>query len=233
MWMSWKMKSTSIDIVGLKKRYGKRDILRGVSLNIEFGSCIGILGGNGSGKTTILSILAGITDADEGEFICEGYDLLKDDKRRRFLVGIIPQCNPLIEELSAKDNLLLWHDRKYLDMSAKEGIIRDLGVTKFINKRVSTLSEGMKKRLSIACAVKNHSKILLMDEPSAALDIAAKEVIHEYIKKFTASGGIVILVTHDEGELNLCDRYYILKDGVLSDYRFDGDIKNLAKRIGD
>ncbi|EIC97175.1 nodulation ATP-binding protein I family protein [Lachnoanaerobaculum saburreum F0468] len=227
------MKSSSIDIVGLKKRYGKRDILKGVTLNIEFGSCIGILGGNGSGKTTILSILAGITDADEGEFICEDYDLLKDDKRRRFLVGIIPQCNPLIEELSGKDNLLLWHDRKYLDMSAKEGIIKELGITKFINKRVSTLSEGMKKRLSIACAVKKHSKILLMDEPGAALDIVAKEIIHEYIKKFTDMGGIVILVTHDEGELNLCDRHYILKDGVLNEYRFDGNIKNLAKLIGD
>lgn len=227
------MKSSSIDIVGLKKRYGKRDILKGVTLNIEFGSCIGILGGNGSGKTTILSILAGITDADEGEFICEDYDLLKDDKRRRFLVGIIPQCNPLIEELSGKDNLLLWHDRKYLDMSAKEGIIKELGITKFINKRVSTLSEGMKKRLSIACAVKKHSKILLMDEPSAALDIVAKEIIHEYIKKFTDMGGIVILVTHDEGELNLCERHYILKDGVLNEYRFDGNIKNLAKLIGD
>lgn len=231
--MSWKMKSSSIDIVGLKKRYGKRDILKGVTLNIEFGSCIGILGGNGSGKTTILSILAGITDADEGEFICEDYDLLKDDKRRRFLVGIIPQCNPLIEELSGKDNLLLWHDRKYLNMSAKEGIIKELGITKFINKRVSTLSEGMKKRLSIACAVKKHSKILLMDEPGAALDIVAKEIIHEYIKKFTDMGGIVILVTHDEGELNLCDRHYILKDGVLNEYRFDGNIKNLAKLIGD
>ena len=231
--MSWKMKSSSIDIVGLKKRYGKRDILKGVTLNIEFGSCIGILGGNGSGKTTILSILAGITDADEGEFICEDYDLLKDDKRRRFLVGIIPQCNPLIEELSGTDNLLLWHDRKYLNMSAKEGIIKELGITKFINKRVSTLSEGMKKRLSIACAVKEHSKILLMDEPSAALDIVAKEIIHEYIKKFTDMGGIVILVTHDEGELNLCDRHYILKDGVLNEYRFDGNIKNLAKLIGD
>lgn len=227
------MKSSSIDIVGLKKRYGKRDILKGVTLNIEFGSCIGILGGNGSGKTTILSILAGITDADEGEFICEDYDLLKDDKRRRFLVGIIPQCNPLIEELSGKDNLLLWHDRKYLNMSAKEGIIKELGITKFINKRVSTLSEGMKKRLSIACAVKEHSKILLMDEPSAALDIVAKEIIHEYIKKFIDMGGIVILVTHDEGELNLCDRHYILKDGVLNEYRFDGNIKNLAKLIGD
>lgn len=231
--MSWKMKSSSIDIVGLKKRYGKRDILKGVTLNIEFGSCIGILGGNGSGKTTILSILAGITDADEGEFICEDYDLLKDDKRRRFLVGIIPQCNPLIEELSGKDNLLLWHDRKYLNMSAKEGIIKELGITKFINKRVSTLSEGMKKRLSIACAVKEHSKILLMDEPGAALDIVAKEIIHEYIKKFIDMGGIVILVTHDEGELNLCDRHYILKDGVLNEYRFDGNIKNLAKLIGD
>lgn len=227
------MKSSSIDIVGLKKRYGKRDILKGVTLNIEFGSCIGILGGNGSGKTTILSILAGITDADEGEFICEDYDLLKDDKRRRFLVGIIPQCNPLIEELSGKDNLLLWHDRKYLDMSAKEGIIKELGITKFINKRVSTLSEGMKKRLSIACAVKKHSKILLMDEPGAALDIVAKEIIHEYIKKFTDMGGIVILATHDESELNLCDRHYILKDGVLNEYRFDGNIKNLAKLIGD
>ena len=118
-------------------------------------------------------------------------------------------------------------------MSAKEGIIKELGITKFINKRVSTLSEGMKKRLSIACAVKEHSKILLMDEPSAALDIVAKEIIHEYIKKFIDMGGIVILVTHDEGELNLCDRHYILKDGILNEYRFDGNIKNLAKLIGD
>lgn len=227
------MQSGNVDIVGLKKKYGKRDILNGVSLSIPFGSCIGILGGNGSGKTTILSILAGIVEADGGEFICEGYDLLKDDKRRRFLVGIIPQCNPLIEELSVKDNLLLWHDRAYLDTSVKDGIVHELGITKFIKKRVCTLSEGMKKRLAIACAVKKHSKILLMDEPSAALDIVAKEVIHEYIKRFTAGGGIVMLVTHDEGELKLCERHYILKYGVLNEYHFDGNIENLAKIIGD
>lgn len=216
-----------IDIVGIKKKYGRKEILKGVDLSIPFSSCIGILGGNGSGKTTLLSILSGIIKADAGSFLCEGFDLLKDVKRRRFLVGIIPQRNPLIEELSCADNLRLWHDRTDMDMVEK------LGVTKFLNKRVNELSEGMKKRLAIACAVSRHSKILLMDEPSAALDIVAKDVIYNYIREFVSDGGIVILVTHDEGELKLCDRQYILKDGILLEYNFDGDIKKLANMMGD
>ena len=87
---------SKINIVGIKKKYGKKEVLKDVNLTIPFSSCIGILGGNGSGKTTLLSILSGITDADAGAFYCEGFDLLKDVGRRRFLVGIIPQNNPLI-----------------------------------------------------------------------------------------------------------------------------------------
>ena len=112
-------------------------------------------------------------------------------------------------------------------------MVEKLGVTKFLNKRVNELSEGMKKRLAIACAVSCHSKVLLMDEPSAALDIVAKDVIYKYIREFVSLGGIVILVTHDEGELKLCDRHYILKNGILLEYNFDGDIKKLAKMMGD
>ena len=224
---------SKINIVGIKKKYGKKEVLKDVNLTIPFSSCIGILGGNGSGKTTLLSILSGITDADAGAFYCEGFDLLKDVGRRRFLVGIIPQKNPLIEELTCYDNLRLWHDKAYLDTAIGIGMVKKLGVTNFLKRRVGELSEGMKKRLSIACAVYRHSKILLMDEPSAALDIAAKNVIYNYIRDFVSEGGIVILVTHDEGELKLCDKHYILRDGMLSEYNFDGDIKNLADMMGD
>ena len=221
-----------IEISGIKKRYGRREILKGVDLLVPFSSCIGILGGNGSGKTTLLSILAGIIEADEGKFSCEGYNLLKDVGRRRFLVGIIPQDNPLIEELSCYDNLKLWYNKKDLEQAISFGIVKKLGVSEFLYRRVSKLSTGMKKRLSIACAVAHNPKVILMDEPSAALDLIAKDIIHNYIKEFVGAGGIVILVTHDEGELGLCDKHYILRDGILNEYSYDGDIKNLVELIG-
>lgn len=221
-----------IEIVNIKKKYGKREILRGVNLSINFSSCVGILGGNGSGKTTLLSILAGIIKADAGSFNCEGFDLLKDVGRRRFLVGIIPQDNPLIEELNCYDNLRLWYNKKALEKATASGIVKKLGVSDYLYQRVSKLSTGMKKRLSIACAVAHNPKVILMDEPSAALDLIAKDIIHNYIKEFVKDGGIVVLVTHDEGELGLCDKHYILKSGILNEYRYDGDIRKLVGLIG-
>ena len=221
-----------IEIFGIKKRYGRREILKGVDLSVPFSSCIGILGGNGSGKTTLLSILAGIIEADAGKFCCEGYDLLKDAGRRRFLVGIIPQDNPLIDELSCYDNLKLWYNKRELKQAVSGGIVKKIGVGEFLHQRADKLSTGMKKRLSIACALAHNPRVILMDEPSAALDLIAKDIIHSYIKEFVKNGGIVILVTHDEGELGLCDKHYILRNGILTEYSYDGNIKNLVGLIG-
>lgn len=220
-----------IKIKGIEKKYIKKIVLKDINFEMNEGSCVGILGGNGSGKTTLLSVLAGILKPDTGQFIYMGRDLLRDKIFRRSIVGLIPQTNPLIEELSAWDNLILWYDKNELLKALKSGVPAMLGIDEFLNVRVSRMSGGMKKRLSIACAVASSPRVLLMDEPSAALDLVCKEHIHNYINAFKKAGGSIILVTHDEGDLKLCTRHYILKNGILEAYIYDGDVHKLVDRI--
>ena len=220
-----------MQIVDITKRYKKRVILNQVSFAVEEGNCVGILGGNGSGKSTLLSILAGVLQPNAGHVYWEDNDLLSKESLRDKLIGYVPQGNPLFEELTAWDNLLLWYDKKTLKKELEQGVLATLGIQEFIKVPVHHMSGGMKKRLSIGCALANHPKVLLLDEPSSALDLIGKEQIYKYLKEFKAQGGRILLVTHDIHELELCDCWYILKDGHLIPYHYAGDIQNLVHVI--
>ena len=213
-----------LEIKSLQKKYGRKVILDGVDLTVKGGSCVGLLGGNGSGKTTLLSILAGMISADSGSIRAEG----KEGKAR---IGYVPQGTPLIEELSAKDNLKMWYDSETMKKELESGVLKTLGVDAFLKVPVRKMSGGMKKRLSIGCAVSGKPEILLMDEPTAALDIACKDQIYSYLKAFCNGGGIVLLATHDVHEIELCDQCYVLKDGKLNEWQYDGDVHKLARWI--
>ena len=202
-----------IVIKDIYKKYGKKEVLKGVSFSASSGQCIGILGDNGCGKSTLFSILAGIQTADSGEFLLNDTDLLKNAKYRRKYVGYIPQGTPLFEELSAYDNLLLWYDKKSLKEELSGGVLKMLGIDSFLKVPVSKMSGGMKKRLSIGCAVAEKPPILLLDEPMSALDLSCKKEIFRYIENHKKAGGIVLLVTHDILELELCDLCYMVKNG--------------------
>ncbi len=219
-----------IEIKNLSKNFKNQKVLKDVSLATSDGKIIGILGANGSGKSTLFSILAGIIKGD-GAFVCDGEDLLKNEKFRSQIVGYVPQTPPLIGELSAKDNLKLWFDKNEVKIQLKDGVLAMLGINDFYKKQVNKMSGGMKKRLSLACAVAHKPKILFLDEPSAALDVLCKEKISEYLKTFKQNGGTVFLATHDVGELLLCDELYILKNGVLQKYEYDGNIHHLAGNL--
>lgn len=221
----------NISIRNVKKSYGKKQVLRGVSLEAESGKCIGILGGNGCGKSTLLSILAGIQPADGGSFFYNDRDLFKYPRQRAELIGYIPQGTPLMEELTAKDNLSLWYDKKALEKELSSGVLKMLGIDGFLKVPVSKMSGGMKKRLSIGCAIAKHPPILLLDEPMAALDLHCKQEISRYLQKHKESGGILLLVTHDVMELALCDEWYIFKNGVLEPFDHSGDPADLAKKL--
>lgn len=220
-----------IEVKNIKKSFGKKAPLTGASFSAENGQCIGILGKNGSGKSTLLSILAGVLPSDGGEFLLDGEDLLKKDKLHESLVGYIPQGTPLLEELSAYDNLILWYDKKELKKELENGVLKLLGMDEFIKVPVHKMSGGMKKRLSIGCAVAKKPQVILLDEPSAALDLICKEQIAEYLRGCKNEGKILILTTHDESELSLCDKWYILKNGVLEEFRYDGNVHELARRL--
>lgn len=220
-----------IEIKNITKSFRKKDVLKGINLTVESGKCIGILGSNGCGKSTLLSILAGIQPADGGEFLYDGNNLFKYTRQRSQLVGYVPQGTPLIEELSARDNLLLWYQKDAMNEELESGMLKMLGIDEFLNVPVSKMSGGMKKRLSIGCAIYNRPPILLLDEPMAALDLACKQSISDYVQNHKSNGGIALLATHDVLELNLCDEWYIIKDGVLTPFDYTGDIEKLVESL--
>lgn len=217
-----------IEINSIQKRYKKKMVLQDISFAMEEGSCVGILGCNGCGKSTLLSILAGVQKGDAGEFLWQGKNLLQDTNLRAQAVGYVPQGSPLLEELTAWDNLLLWYDRASLKKELSDGVLAMLGITEFIKVPVRKMSGGMKKRLSIGCSIARQPSVLLLDEATAALDLICKERIYNYLKDFKTHGGSILLTTHDVQELELCDRWYILKEGRLMPYDYDGNVHRLV-----
>ncbi len=218
-----------IRIENIRKKYGKKTVLDGVTFSAGSGECIGIVGANGCGKSTLLSILAGVQRADEGDFLYDQISLFKSKEKRCELVGYVPQGNPLLSELSALDNLRLWYDKRALKASLDDGMLKRLGIDAFLKIPVCKMSGGMKKRLSIGCGVANSPHILILDEPTAALDLICKEQISEFIMEHKNRGGIVLLTTHDESELKICDKIYVIKDGRVVQRDYNGSTRALTE----
>ncbi len=217
-----------LELVNIRKSYGKKNILSGINLTAESGKCIGILGSNGCGKSTLFSILAGVTKSDGGSFLCDGENLLKNTKKKAGTIAYVPQGTPLFEELSAYDNLLLWYSAEKIENELQNGILGMLGIDAFLKTPVCKMSGGMKKRLAIGCSVAHNPSILLLDEPSAALDLVCKERILNYLKSFKSNGGIILIATHDVQEIEMCDEVFIIKNGILQKYEYDGNIHRLV-----
>lgn len=218
-----------LEVKNINKSYGKKDVLCGASFYAKEGSIVGILGKNGCGKSTLLSILAGVIKSDSGEILYKNEDLLKNKKRINELCGFVVQGTPLIEELSAYDNLLLWYSKKEIDDSASGGLIKLLGVNEFLKTKVSKMSGGMKKRLSIACALSKDPQIIIMDEPTAALDLPCRAEILSFILDCKKKNKTVIIATHTVDEIEICNELFVIKDGNITKAEFDGDIEALVK----
>ena len=220
-----------IEIKGVTKNYGKKQVLKGVTFDVAPGEIVGILGANGSGKSTLLSILAGLQRPNGGFFCIDGKDLLGDAKLRNKKVAYVPQENPLIEELNAWDNLRMWYDAKTLKAELKNGMLKLLGIDEFLKVPVSKMSGGMKKRLTIGCAMNGGPELMLLDEPTSALDMVCRNEIYDYFESFRSGGGSMIISTHELQEIELCNKCFILKDGVLQPYTYDGDVSHLIGRL--
>lgn len=216
-----------LEAIGIKASYRgngwkqkKKQVLKNVNFTANQGQCIGLIGANGTGKSTLLSVLAGIRKADEGKLLFDGKDLLKKENSRllKEISGYVPQDNPLMEELTVFDNLKLWYlDKNRIEQELNAGILSEFGLEQYLKTPVGKLSGGLKKRVSIACALADNPKILIMDEPTAALDMLCKHDIMNYIEKCKKAGKIIIFSTHDKTELEICDKLYILRSGELGE----------------
>ena len=205
-----------IEVKNISKR-DRNTVLDDISFTAEKGQCIGIIGANGCGKTTLLSIMAGVNKAQSGKIY---YNNELADRKSVFkkYIAYVPQENPLIDELTTKDNLLLWlgSNRKIKD-GFENGVLKDLGIDEFLNKQVNELSGGMKRRLSIGISLSNNAPIMLLDEPGSALDIYGKQEVNSYISNYVKNGGTVVMSTHDRDEIDLCTKLYKIEDGILKE----------------
>ena len=202
--------STGISVQHVSQNYGKKEVLNDVSFEAAPGSIVGIIGINGGGKSTLLSILAGINSPESGQFLCFGTDMFHNKEAFRRLIGYLPQDNPLLEELSVADNLRLWYGSKIREDLP---VLDEMQLRDLLPLKVKSLSGGMKRRLSIACAVALSQPVLILDEPSSSLDLHQKKIISDYIRSYTRKCGIVLLSTHDMEEIRLCTDIFYLEKG--------------------
>lgn len=201
--------------VDITAGYGNKIVLRDLSIDLEEGSSTLIVGANGCGKSTLFAVLAGIKKARSGKLLFQGKELPK--KQFGKLIGYVPQDNPLYPELTVKDNLLLWYGAKEaLQKELEGGVVWRLGLKEVLKKRVDTLSGGMQRRVCIGCAMAGNPRILIMDEPGAALDAECKEMLYAWLREYQKEGGTVLLCSHEKSDWEMGDNIYVLRDGKLS-----------------
>ena len=211
----------------LKKSYDQTSILNGISLSIETGEIVSILGPSGSGRTTLLNCILGITDIDSGSVVFNGQDVTGVSMEERGF-NIVFQDYALFPNLNAYENITYGLKNKPGISTQQEvnELIELLGLSQHLDKHIDQLSGGQKQRVALARTMVMKPKILLLDEPLSALDGVIKESIKEKIKTIAKEFHLTtIIVTHDPEEaLTLSDRVLIMKDGSISQYAKPKDI---------
>lgn len=214
------------------------EALHGVSLEIEKGEMVAVMGTSGAGKSTLLHIMGCIDNYDSGEYILDG-ELIKnlgDSKLshiRNEKVGIVMQDFALVESMSSIDNVLIPLDfarKKLPSKKRKEKAVKALkltGMEEYARKRVSQLSGGQKQRIAIARAIANDPAIILADEPTGALDSRTTGGIMDVFSKLNEDGKTVIIITHDPKVGERCHRVIRVEDGMICDRKDPASLSGL------
>lgn len=219
-----------LHIERLSKAYGKRQVIQNLNLHINAGEIYGLLGPNGAGKTTTINIICNLLKADSGTIQINNQPVSEKSKA---IIGVAPQENLLYQELSCKENLNFFAQIYGLGGKLRqlqvEKCLADVNLSDRANSPVETLSGGMKRRLNIAVALVHQPKLLILDEPTAGLDIEARYDIWELIRNLRNQGITILLTTHllDEAE-RICQKIGIMKNGrILA----EGTLPELQKLI--
>ncbi len=221
---SFKIDETIVELKNVSVFYNKRQILNNLNLNIKKHEILGMLGPNGVGKSTIFNLITGLKDPNYGDIIIDGVNATKlpiNERFTKFRLGLVPQHGGLIHDLTLLDNLKL-----VTEIHIKERELREQKINKLIsqfefealvNIKAKHLSGGQKKKLVISMALINNPKILLLDEPFAALDILTIKMLQEIILNLQSTEEISIVICDHQARdlLNCVDRAIILSNGNI------------------
>jgi len=210
-----------ITINNLTKAYPNNvEALRKVTLSIKDGEFFALLGPNGAGKTTLINILAGLTNKTNGEALLLGKDVVHEYREARSFLGLVPQEFNLAIFDRVYDTLFF--NAGYFGLprdqrAAKiEQLLRDFGLWERRQAKIRELSSGMKRKVMIARALLHQPKILILDEPTAGVDVETRRMVWDYFRKLNRSGTTILLTTHyiEEAE-ELCERIAIINKGEI------------------
>lgn len=210
--------AAAVSISGLIKRYGDFEALGGVSFEIESGEFFGLLGPNGAGKTTLISCLAGLMRPTSGSLAVLGHDVQRDYRRARQLLGVVPQELVFDPFFTVRETLEfqsgyygLRRNQAWIDE-----ILEHLDLTAKADTSTRLLSGGMKRRVLVAQALVHKPPVIVLDEPTAGVDVELRQGLWQFIRRLNREGHTIILTTHylEEAEA-LCGRLALLKEGRL------------------
>lgn len=207
----------TIEIQQLTKKYGKIEALRGVDLQVPQGIIFGLLGANGAGKSTLIKALVGALKPTSGDMRVLGLNPLNDKTKLRAQIGYMPQDVALYADLSARENLRFFgkaHGVQNLEQRISEAM-EFTELTKRANDPVYGFSGGMKKRVSLACALLHKPTLLFLDEPTAAVDPHLRARSWQLFRQLAAQGVTLFISTHLMDEALLCDRLGIQHQGKI------------------
>ncbi len=206
----------------LEKDYRGRKIVRGVSLQVQYGEVVGLLGPNGAGKTTTFYMVVGLVRPDQGSVILDGADITRMPmyQRARKGIGYLPQEPSVFRKLTVAENLTAVLET--LDLSAvernerRDRLMHELGVTHLAGSKAYTLSGGERRRVEIARALTLDPKFILLDEPFAGIDPLAVQDIQGIISLLKSKGIGILITDHNVREtLAITDRAYIISEGTI------------------
>ena len=206
---------------GLRRRFGRREVLKGLDLGVASGEVVGLLGPNGAGKTTAFRVLMGFLAADAGgvRFLGESIDRLPVHERALRGLGYLPQNASVLGGLTVAQNVLVVLEERGLKDSKTRAAsaLERAGLAHLAEQKATTLSGGERRRLEIARLLALEPKVALLDEPFAGVDPLAAEDLRGRIARMRTEGVAVLLTDHNVPEtMRVCDRIHILVDGVVA-----------------
>ncbi len=227
------MKKIILRCENLKKNFGKKEILKGVSLKLTEGDVLGFIGPNGAGKTTTIKLILGLQSITSGKVFINGYDIETDFTKAIEGVGTIVESPDLYMYMSGYENLkLVANLYKNVDKQRIDEIVKLVGLENRIKDKVSKYSLGMRQRLGIAQAILHKPNLLILDEPTNGLDPEGIKEVKTLLKKLAEEENMAILISsHNLAELDtFCNKICIIKNGEVVETNdidtFKKDVKN-------
>lgn len=201
-----------IEVKNLSKSYHQHQVLKNISLTIASGETVGILGENGAGKTTLIECIEGIKSLDSGHILFD--DMTANQALKKGLIGVQTQVASLPNEIKVNeviDLVLMWNNRV-----EEASIIEAFDLAEVSQKQYHQLSIGWKRKLHLAIALLHQPEVIFLDEPTAGLDVYARQKFHKVIKELQKKGKTIIMTSHDMGEVQmLCHKVCFIQNGEV------------------